>query len=277
MVLIGIRSALLVRDVISPPEPVGISSGSMAPAAARKVVDVPSILRANLFGQSPVPTGTDAPVTNMNLKLKLVFAGLRDEKHGWAAIGPSDNDVKLYTIGDSVPGGATLHAVYVDRVLLDRGGTIEALLLPPREGAMPLAANTPTVAGGPVSLDRMQQLVRENPNLINQVMQRQAVFQDGKLAGVRVNPGDNRQAFSRLGLRPNDMVTAINGMALDDQARMNEIFNMLNGASQARLTVNRNGREMELNLDLAEIAMEAERLADSPPPSEPDPGPDSTR
>lgn len=276
IVLVAFRGAWLVADLFGSSTPVTLVGRSAPPAAARKVVDIPSILRANLFGQSAAATGTDAPVTNMNLKLVLVFAA-NDEKLGWAGLGPNTNDVKVYKVGDDVPGGARLHAVYVDRVLLDRGGSIEALLVPPRDGAAQGPAGSPPLASAGVSLDRVQQIWRENPGLINEVMQRQAVFQDGKLTGVRINPGPNVQAFNRLGLRPNDLVTAINGMALDDQARSNEIFNSLNGAAQARVTVNRNGRETELNLNMAEIASEAERLAESPPPEQPDPGPDSAR
>jgi general secretion pathway protein C len=238
-------------------------------------VDVPSILRANLFGQSPTPTGTDAPVTTMNLKCSLVFADVKDEKRGWAAIGPSTNDVKVYAVGDDLPNGARLHAVYVDRVLLDRSGSIEALLVERREGAMAGPVNAPPPASAGASLERVQQIVRDNPGLINQVMTRQAVLRDGRLVGVRVNPGPNVQAFNRLGLRPNDTVTAINGMPLDDQSRTNEIFTMLDGAAQARVTVIRNDRETELNLNLAEIANEAELLTETPPGEEPDPGIDA--
>jgi general secretion pathway protein C len=276
IVLLGVRAALLVADLAGPPTTVARTGDSAPPTATRKVVDVPSILRANLFGQSPIATGTDAPVTNMNLKLVLVFAA-NDEKRGLAAMGPNTNDVKVYQVGDDVPGGARLYAVYVDRVLLDRGGSIEALLVPPREGAQQVSGNAPPLPSPGVSLDRMQQIVRDNPDIINQVMTRQTVLQDGHLTGVRVNPGSNAQAFNRLGFRPNDIVTAINGLRLDDQGRLNDVFNSLNGASQARVTVIRNGRETELNLNLAEIANEAERLAESPPPAEPDPGPDSTR
>jgi general secretion pathway protein C len=277
IVLLGVRAALLVADLAGPPTPIARTSNSPPPPASRKVVDVPSILRANLFGQSPVASGPDAPVTNMSLRLPLVFADVKDEKHGFAAIGTNDNDVKVYGVGQDLPNGARLHAVYVDRVLLDRGGSIEALLVPPRAGAMQAAGNAPPSAAAGVSMERVQQIIRDNPGLINQIMSRQPVFQDGRLVGVRVNPGSNAQAFNRLGLRPNDLVTAINGLALDDQQRSNDVFNSLNGAAQARVTVSRNGRETELNLNLAEIANEAERLAETPPPAESEQGPESTR
>ncbi len=280
-VLFCARAALLVADLAAPPSTAKPPSNAVpAPITPRKVVDVRSIQRANMFGLSAAPTGTDAPVTTMNLKLLSVLA-LKDEKSklATAALGPSDTSIKVYAIGDEVPGGAHLHAIYVDRVLLDRSGSIEALLLQLRQGAPGVANPPPTAVSPAASVERVQQAVRDNPALINQVMSRQGVFRNSKLAGIRVNPGPNARAFAKLGLQPNDIVTAINGTTLDDQARSNEIFNSLSGAAQARVTILRNDREMELNLNLAEIAAEAERLSDAPPPPpvEPAPGPESTR
>lgn len=278
IVLFSTRAALLVADLAGPP--VAASRQVTLPATgSRKVVDLPSILRANLFGLSAAPTGTNAPVTSMNLRLVSVFAE-SDEKRGLAALGPGPTDIKVYKVGDVVPGGAKLYAVYLDRVLLDRSGTIEALLMPPRMGVQQALPTSQPLASNPTaSMERVQQVIQNNPGLINQVIQRQAVFENGRLRGMRVNPGPNAAAFAKLGLRPNDVVTAINGTPLDDQAHSNEVFNTLSGSGEARVTVLRNGREQDLNLNLAEIANEAERLADKPPtPSpEPDPGPDSTR
>jgi general secretion pathway protein C len=171
-----------------------------------------------------------------------------------------------------------LHAVQVDRVLLDRGGTIEALLMPTRivnsTAPPPMAAPNP---GG--SAARVQQVLHDNPALIGQVIQRQPVLADGKLRGMRVYPGSNAQAFSRLGLRAGDLVTAINGTMLEGQTRGDEIFNSLNGAAEARVTVVRNGSPLELQLNLAEMASEAERLSQNPaPPGGVPPGaPESAR
>jgi general secretion pathway protein C len=274
IIAVGVRGALLVGYLAGSSDPGPKRSTGPAPAAARKVVDLPSILRANLFGQAAAPTGADAPVTTMNLKLSLVFAA-SDEKRGFAALGPSNGEVKVYRVGDEVPGGARVYAVYVDRVLLDRGGVIEALLVPPREGSVGTAPMPTGPVNAAAAVERVQQVIRDNPNLINQVMQRQAIVENGRLAGIRVNPGQNAQAFSKLGLRPGDVVTAINGAPLDDQARANEIFNTMGNTAQAHVTIKRSGREMELNLNLAEIAQEAERMTDFPQP--PEPGQDSTR
>ena len=101
--------------------------------------------------------------------------------------------------------------------------------------------------------------------------------------------GRNRQAFSRLGLRPGDLVTAINGTPLDDPSRGPEIFRTLGSSSEARVTVMRNGQQQDLNLNLAQVAQEAEALVGPqampgdqaqplpPPPAEPVNPPDGTQ
>jgi general secretion pathway protein C len=86
------------------------------------------------------------------------------------------------------------------------------------------------------------------------------VFADGKQRGYRVYPGRNRQAFIRLGLRPGDLVTGINGTPLDDPARGQEIFRTLGSSSEARVTVLRNGQQQDLTLNLAQVAQEAEAV-----------------
>jgi general secretion pathway protein C len=280
IVLFAFRAALLVSYLAGASTPPPVVAQPVAPAVARQTVDIPSILRANLFGQPPTPAGLDAPVSTMGLNLTIVFAG-KDEKLGWATLGTGPTDLRVYKVGDALPGGATLHAVYEDRVLVDRGGAIEAVLLPKRLGLGAPPPPLPTVANPAASVARVQQLVQNNPGLINQVIQRQAVFENGRLRGMRVNPGPNAQAFAKLGLRPQDVITAVNGTVLDDQTRSNEIFNTLSNSAVARVTVLRSGREQELTLNLAEIANEAERLAEAPPPvtvpDGPPTGPESER
>jgi hypothetical protein len=36
----------------------------------------------------------------------------------------------VYGVGKTITGGTKLHSVYPDRAILDRGGKLEALLLP---------------------------------------------------------------------------------------------------------------------------------------------------
>jgi hypothetical protein len=107
----------------------------------------------------------------------------------------------------------------------------------------------------------------------------------GKLRGFRVYPGRNRQAFTRLGLRSGDLVVAINGTPLDDPARGDEIFRTIGSASEARVTVMRNGQQQDLSLNMAQVAQEAEEAVGSdaaaqqatPAPTPPGPTTESVR
>jgi general secretion pathway protein C len=215
--------------------------------------------------------------------MPLVLAGVLatdDPKQGMAIIGESAQAAKVVAVGKQVPGGAQLHSVYSDRAIIDRGGALEAVYLPRRQGgpvAMPAAA-PPPVAGdsNEAALERMRKLVSDDPGMISQVMRPQPVFAAGELKGFRVYPGANRAAFARLGLRAGDMVTAINGTPLTDKDRAQEIFGTLASSTEARVTLTRNGRQQELVLNIAQISAEAERLgtgsdgnipADAPPES----------
>lgn len=286
VILIGARLALLLVKLAGPSSPPPTAADPAIQLPARSVVDVPSILRANLFGQSvSVLDSRNAPITSMPLTLTGIIAawdsrGQLVPSGGFAIIGTSPTDIKSYRVGGMVPGGARVHEVHRDRVLLDRGGSIEALMLPPRQGMMAAAPPpAPLAAAGAVPVQRVQQAIRDNPGMLNQVMTRSAVLVGGRLQGMRVNPGPNRQAFDKLGLRPGDLVTAINGTPLSDQTRAEEVFNSLSSAAEANITVERNGTRQDLHLNLAEIANEAERMAQgtaNPAPGQP-PGPDSAR
>ena len=87
--------------------------------------------------------------------------------------------------------------------------------------------------------------------------------------GFRVYPGRNRAAFMRLGLRPGDQVTAINGTPLDDRDRGEQILRTLGSSSEARVTLIRGGQQQDLTLNIAQVAQEADSLAPSQLPGSP--------
>ena len=106
----------------------------------------------------------------------------------------------------------------------------------------------------------MRKLITDDPGLMADIMRPQPVFAQGKQKGYRVYPGRNRQAFSRLGLRPGDLVMSINGTPLDDPARGQEIFRTLGSSSEAHITVMRSGQQQDLTLNIAQVAQEAEGM-----------------
>jgi general secretion pathway protein C len=237
------------------------------PAVAAPVarpVDIAALVNAHLFGNAAVQASGDAanaPPSSMPLVLAGVLA-TDDPQQGMAIIGESATAAKVVSVGKQVPGGAQLHSVYADRVIIDRGGALESVFLPRRtSGSMP-PPPPPAAMGNPndQAIDRMRRLVADDPGLISQVMRPQAVFAGGKMRGFRVYPGANRQAFARMGLRAGDLVTAVNGTPLDDKDRAEEIFGTLSTSSEARVSITRNGRPQELVLNIAQLSSEAANL-----------------
>jgi general secretion pathway protein C len=227
--------------------------------AARPAMDLAALTNGHLFGAAPPPPPVDdanAPQTNMPLVLTGIFASA-DSKDGLAIIGTSASNTKVYPVGARVPGNARVHAVYVDRVLLERNGAIEALMLPRKfTGGGPAPSAT-----GPSALDRVQRAISNEPGIVSDVLRPQPVFADGKLRGYRVYPGGNARAFATLGLRNGDLVIAVNGTALDDPNRGNDIFTSLANTDQARVTVMRNGQQQDITLNMSQIANQAEQLS----------------
>jgi general secretion pathway protein C len=229
-------------------------------------LDISGLVNAHLFGNASVQASGDAanaPPSSMPLVLAGILA-TDDPKEGMAIIGESAQAAKVVSVGAQVPGGAQLHSVYADRAIIDRSGTLESVFLPRRSssvGPSPAAPPPPQAGGNDAMLDRMRRLVNDDPGLIGQVMRPQPVFAGGKMRGFRVYPGANRQAFSRLGLRAGDLVTAINGTPLDDKDRAQEIFGTLSSSTDARVSITRNGRQQDLVLNLAQISAEADQIS----------------
>jgi general secretion pathway protein C len=276
---LGVQAALIVTDLTG--GKAGISDASSAPnhlsaGGPPARLNVAAIANGALFGTAPAApeaNAANAPQTSIPLVLTGVIA-VEDPRNGLAILGESAQASKVYAVGDSVPGGVKLHSVYNDRVILDRNGSLESLSLPRQNnGALPTAP--PPTAGAipsenPIA-ERMRQLVSSEPGIISDIMRPQPVFAQGKQRGYRVYPGRNRQAFVRLGLRPGDLVTAINGTPLDDPARGQEIFATIGTSSEAHVTVMRNGQAKDVTLNMAQVAQEAEQMVgaggDGSPPS----------
>src|SRR5579863_3198998 len=225
-VLIAVELARIVFSLLSggpvkSPQPVVTNAAPRAPHAG---IDVPSVVSAHLFGVAAVDPGAQDPANAPQSTANLVLAGTiatQDPKRGVAII--SDGGAsKVYAVGDRI-GGASLHSVY-----LDHGGALETLLLPRLPG--PGMRGPPVVrrtGGDPrtvAAVENIRRMVQQDPSILDQVMRVVPSYDSaaGKLRGFRAYPGRNRQIFNKLGLKAGDLVTAINGTALDDPQRSEE-------------------------------------------------------
>jgi len=273
-VALAVQAGIIVTNLAGAGHSPGLRAES-AQASTRHPLNVAAIINGHIFDVAQVQAppgrdGTNPPPTSIPLVLSGVIAA-DNPQNGLAILGQSAQAAKVYAVGDNVPGGAKLYQVFNDHVVIDRGGQLESLALPRQLGSagMPNAPSPSTAAlqtESPI-VDRMRKLMTDQPGLLMDVMRPQPVFAEGRQRGFRVYPGRNRQAFVRLGLKPGDLVTAINGTPLDDPARGQEILKTLSSSSEARVTVTRNGQQQDLTLNMAQVASEAEALEQAQPPS----------
>src|SRR3984957_7376516 len=200
----------LVSGHVKTPEPVPAGA---PPSHQRPAANVQTVVSAHLFGVAVAdPTAQDpnnAPLSSANLVLAGTIA-TQDPKRGIAIIsdgGPS----KVYSIGENV-NGASLYSVYLDHVILDRGGTLETLLLPRLlAGSKAAPRMSRRIGANPRRAEAVHsglRMVQQDPGILDQVMRTVPSYDNaaGKLRGFRAYPGRNRQIFNKLGLKPGDLV-----------------------------------------------------------------------
>jgi general secretion pathway protein C len=243
---------------------------SPQPVVARTVqprqhagVDVQSVVSAHLFGIATVDPSTQDPANAPASRANLVLAGTiasEDPKHGMAIISDG-GPAKVYSVNDNV-NGATLHSVYLDHVILDRAGVLETLVLPRLQGGGRAAPAGHRAGADPrtvAAVDNIRRMVQQDPGILDQVMRTVASYDNtaGKLRGFRAYPGKNRAIFNKLGLKPGDLVTAINGTMLDDPQRSQEVFNTIQSSDHVTVTVDRGGQKQDITLNIAQVAAQA--------------------
>ncbi|HMD29809.1 MAG TPA: type II secretion system protein GspC [Steroidobacteraceae bacterium] len=254
---------------VKSPQPVPSAS---APRPQHSALHIQNVISAHLFGVAAVNGGAQDPANAPQSSANLLLAGTiatQDPKRGVAIISDGGGPSKVYSVGDRV-GGASLHSVYLDHVILDRSGALETLQLPrqllagnrgPAAAMRRPGADPRTVA----AVDNIRHMVQQDPGILDQVMRTVASYDNaaGKLRGFRAYPGRNRQIFSKLGLKAGDLVTAINGTALDDPQRSQEVFNTIQTSDRVTVTVERGGQKQDISLNIAQVAADATKELES--------------
>jgi general secretion pathway protein C len=244
----------------APPNQIAPQSAATAPANAQDIAN------AHIFGianseteqtAQPAVAETDnlRDTRLSNLSLKGTIASTPAE-NAVAIIADGANEEKVYTIGQPVTAGATLHAVYEDRVVLNENGVLTNLKLPkdfPEGTATVTRRNRTTINRASTNSQSIQSVVARNVSRLADVIRPTPYFVNGQQQGYRVYPGRNRQQFASLGLRPGDLIKDIDGQALSDPSQAMKIFQSMDSADQVSVTVERNGQAQVLVLSTSQL------------------------
>ena len=242
------------------------TSSAPAESAEQLAANTEALLNSHLFevaAKEPEPVVenvTDAPDTTLSLDLKGILAIGENDPDGKAIISANRGEDKTYNVGQTVDSGSgtTLHSVYWDRVLLNRGDRLETLRLPKEVlgAAGAPRARSPVMApqaAAPPANDTLRNVISQNASRLTDIIRLAPNVDQGKVTGFRVQPGRDRQTFDALGLMPGDVVTDINGVVLDDPSKGLQAFEALGEATMANVTVLRDGTPQAIVIDTTQL------------------------
>ena len=252
--------ALVPGESPDAPVPV-VNPDSRAPLPESPEADIQSIIEAHLFGEYvealPEPVAldiADAPETTLDLVLKATVSEARERFPG-AAVIASTGVERTYTVSEEIEGtgGAVLHAVHSDRVILDLAGRLQTLRLPTSDAAQDGLGVVEAARRPAVAVPTLRRTSSEHVSRLRRIVQAVPHIEQGQVLGFRLNPAGDPAAFDALGFVPGDVVTEINGTSLTEAVQAPEVFERLGESAQANLVLIRDGAPRVLTIDMAPV------------------------
>ncbi|MEJ2591044.1 MAG: type II secretion system protein GspC [Candidatus Thiodiazotropha sp.] len=270
VVLIGSQAAELTWRLI--PTPAGVNNVPQPVATAPQTgadrdgesLHLASAANLHLFGVAGVTkpvarVDMKAPETRLNLTLHGVFVD-EDPQKGAAIIGTSGSTQKYYRVGAEIMNGVKLQGVFNDRVVLLRNGQSEVLRFPkpsssgsnvisPLRGNAIRSSSVSNNAAATSLRDYREEFQKQPLKIFEHVRFVPVRSRDG-LKGYRVLPQKNRDLYNRLGIRPSDLVTSVNGITLTNDQEAMKLIDTLKDASSIQVDIVRNGQPQSLTFSL---------------------------
>ncbi|MDH3513773.1 MAG: PDZ domain-containing protein [Gammaproteobacteria bacterium] len=248
---------------VKPPLPPLIVAPGPAATTANSF-SLQSLLTAHLFGQASQELSgrrlDNLPISSLNLILAGVIAS---GTGGYALISVNGQSQEPFAVGQSVTGNAVLQAVYSDRVVIRRNGTLESLLLegadnsqPPAEVATP-NVNLPVASSGEVvhetapnhytvARDQLAAQIR-TPNFL-----KQATLIPAAGGGFLVRQMQPGSLYEQLGLRPGDVIKSVNGQTLNTAEDALKLYQQISSISSVNVEIMRSGKSDSLVYQLTQ-------------------------
>ncbi len=278
VVALGITLAKLLWLAITPVQKIQLQTtqlnNTQNPTATKK--NYGSIIaKQHLFGvvkkgTAPVKQAEAikqaAPRKRLSLKLHGVVA-FKSDKAGYALISTSGGPQKVYGKGDELEENVTIKRIFPEKVIISNNGEDEELMLPrktidKRQSASSASPNLPNgnapppldnmgggaPSGGMPDIGAFREEVMANPRKLMDIATPSPAIVDGQFIGFRVHPGARRKMFRELGFRPNDIITEVNGIVLDDASKGAQVLAELAQAAQVSATVKRGDQEIFIEL-----------------------------
>ena len=268
--VLALLAARLIWVVSSPTESVARSTDRPLPAPMRAAASTLAIStdRSVLVKQNPFDQGDneiiveDVPETSLNLHLDGLRMSTDSEGGGNAIIRTPDGIGKNFGIGDEILAGVTLQRILSDRVIINRDGADETLMLGGRGAGLSVISDDSQTAS---SADRdtapatdaaaSEPAVIEGqlagPDVLFGAINAGPVLVGNTVTGYRLNPIGNADIMGQAGLEPGDVLLQINGTSVAN-LDMNDVIGRISAIETAELQINRNGSPRTVRLKFGE-------------------------
>lgn len=209
---------------------------------------VPPVKKQQLDATLDVPEV--APATRLKLSLHGIFI-YSGPKDGAAIIGEGGKNQRYYKTGDEIQKDMELVEVRKDHVLLMRKGRFETLRFPKLEKP-PVAKTTDDKKAQEttVNIKEYRELFEKQPEKIAEHFDVVPVMEKGILKGYRIRPQSNRSLYDEIGLKPDDLLVAVNGIPLTDRSQLSSVIAELSDAEFLTVNLVRNNQQKTILLDL---------------------------
>ena len=248
--------SLVVWQFIPTPEPIAnqqheqvVRSAVPGKVGANFQQQANAISRTFLFGKPVVEAVEvkveEAPETQLGYKLRGIYFS-PVERLSSAIVEVKPNKSQQYLVNDEFAENITLARIEQDHILINRYGKIERLNLqkrvPPtgrelRTGAVGVSANQAAL------LRSYKKRYTSNPMALATRFQAIPVQQDGKNIGFKLKALRGESLLKKLSFQPDDVFTAVNGVALKNPFEAMDALKSLATASSISVTFMRNGSE----------------------------------
>lgn len=225
------------------------------PDRTRTLSDYEVISQRNIFGKYPKKVKEKPVEKKTDLKLRLVGTSLGNSP--FAIIENTKSKKQdVFDLKDSVfETGATLLAVYDEKIELERSGEIELLEITEGEKSK---SGRKSVAGISANADESEFTVPEDElndalaNLPRLLSQARAVpfFRNGESIGMRLFAIRRNSLYEKLGLKNGDILLSVNENSLADPTEALRIFDKLKEEKSIKVEVERSGAAKSLNYSI---------------------------
>lgn len=250
--------------MIKPPLPPLVVAPPAPPVAANTFALQP-LLAAHLFGQvSQELTGRrldNLPISSLNLVLAGVIAS---GAGGYALISVNGQSQEPFAVGQTITDSAVLQAVYPDRVVIRRNGTLESLLLEgadnsqaPPEVAMPAAGQAAGLSSGEIVRETgANQYTVAREQLAAQMRTpdflKQATLVPSSGGGFLVRQIQPGSLYQKLGMRAGDVIKSVNGQPINTADDAIRLYQQMSSLSSVQMEITRGGKSESLYYQFAQ-------------------------